>query len=200
MSSAPTLTYEQMMALFLETREQMKETERMIKESALAQEKKWEQERKEWDRRMEKTDQKIADLGDRIGQLVETMVEGGILRLFKALGYSFDICSRDIEFGNETLGIDGEIDLFLENGEYALLVEVKTNLSVSDVKNHVKRLEKYRRLADFRNDKRRFIAAVGGGVIRKNVREFALKSGLYVVQQSGDNIEVIPPEGKPKVW
>jgi len=54
--------------------------------------------------------------------------------------------------------------------------------------------------ADYRNDKRQFIAAVGGGVIDDNVRDFALKRGLFVIMQSGKNIEVIQPKGKPKVW
>ena len=185
MSSPPspaTITYEQMMTLFLETREQMKERD-------LA-----------WEERAKRLDQKISDLGDRVGQLVESMVEGGIIRLFQEKGYEFDVCNRHVDFKNKTLNLRGEIDLFLENGEYALLVEVKTNLSIDDIKDHIIRLEKYRRFADFRNDKRRFLAAVGGGVVRDHVREFALKQGMYVVQQSGENVEIISPEGEPKVW
>jgi hypothetical protein len=128
------------------------------------------------------------------------MVEGGIVRLFQELGYEFDQCSDRMKFQNKELGISGEVDLFLENGEYALLGEVKTNLSVDDVKDHLDRMENYRKVADFKGDHRRFLAAVGGGVVRDNVREFALNHGLYVIQQSGENVEVIPPEGKPKIW
>jgi hypothetical protein len=94
----------------------------------------------------------------------------------------------------------GEIDFFLENGEFALLVEVKTNLTVDDVREHQERLQKFRLWADARNDKRQFLAAVGGGVVQENVRMFALKQGMFVVQQSGENVEVLVPEGKPKVW
>jgi len=166
-----TITYEQMMALFLETREQMKETDR-----------------------------KIAKLGDRLGQLVEAMVEGGIIRMFRDLGYDFDVCNKSFQFRNKELDIHGEIDFFLENGEFALLVEVKTNLTVDDVREHQDRLKKFRLWADARNDKRQFIAAVGGGVVQENVKIFALKQGMFVVQQSGENVEVLVPEGKPKVW
>jgi len=167
MSSAhnpATITYEQMMALFLETREQIERS------------------------------------GDRLGQLVAAMVEGGILRLYKNLGYDFDVCNRNYNFGNKALDIYGEVDLFLENGDVALLVEVKTKLSIDDVKEHQERLEKFRLVADVKNDKRQFIVAVGGGVIQKNVRDFALKQGMFVVQQSGENVEVLAPKGKPKVW
>jgi hypothetical protein len=143
---------------------------------------------------------KFEKLGDRLGELIEAMVEGGIIRLFQKQGYKFTCCSRHVTFRNEELHVAGEVDLFLENGEYALLVEVKTNLSVNDVKNHVRRLRKYRIYADARGDKRQFLAAAGGGVVRENVREFALKQGMYVIQQSGENVELIPPKGKAKVW
>jgi len=166
-----TITYEQMMALFRETRE-----------------------------RMEETDKRIAKLGDRLGELVQAMVEGGIKRMFKNLGYDFDVCNSKIEFGNRELNIYGEVDILLENGDFALLAEVKTNLSVNDVKKHLKTMQKFRLVADAKNDKRQFFAAIGGGVVRRNVQEFALKQGMFVVQQSGENVEILTPKGKPKVW
>jgi len=171
-------TYEQLMASFRESREEMKEMREQIKEN----------------------ERRYGKLSDRLGQLVAAMVEGGILRLYKNLGYDFDVCNRNYNFGNKALDIYGEVDLFLENGDVALLVEVKTNLSIGDVKEHQERLEKFRLVADVKNDKRHFIAAVGGGVIQKNVRDFALKQGMFVVQQSGENVEILVPEGKPKVW
>jgi hypothetical protein len=176
--STETITYEQMM-------EQFRVTLKGFEEVRLAQ---------------KETDKRIDRLGNRIGELVEAMVRGGIVRLFQTLGYDFTRCSRNVEFKNKTLGIAGEVDLFLENGDYALLVEIKTNLSVDDVKDHTERLKKYRLDADTRGDQRRFIAAVGGGVVRENVRDFALQQGFYVIQQSGDNVEVIPPEGEPTIW
>jgi hypothetical protein len=92
--------------------------------------------------------------------------------------------------------------LFLENGDYALAVEVKTNLTINDIKAHIKRLEKFSRYARAKGDKRQFVAAVGGGVVRKEVLEYALKQGIYVIIQSGETIEIAPlPKGfKAKVW
>jgi len=196
MSTAPaTLTFEQMMALFHELREQMKESREQMKESR----EEFDRRMKETDRRMAETDRKISDLGSRIGELVAAMVEGGILRLFKKLGLEFDVCTPHRPFGNKEIGF-GEIDLLLENGEFALLVEVKTNLSVKDVEKHQERLKMFRVWSDAHNDTRRFLAAIGGGVVRESVKKFALKQGMFVVQQSGENVEVIPPKGKPKVW
>jgi hypothetical protein len=63
-------------------------------------------------------------------------------------------------------------------------------------------LEKYRRRADFKGDKRRFIGAVAGAVIDGDAMEFAYKNGLYVIVQSGEAVEILPtPEGfQAKEW
>jgi hypothetical protein len=190
MSATQIPTFEELREMFRVTGEQFRETRESIAELRLAQ--------KESEARF---DRQMSKLGNRIGELVEAMVEGGIVRLFRELGYDFDMYARrGASFGNRELGISGEIDFFLENGDYACLVEVKTNLSEDDVRDHMERLEKFRKCSDIKGDKRRFIAAVGGGVVRDNVRKFALSQGIYVIQQSGENVEVIAPEGKPKLW
>ena len=220
--SAQQLTYEGVLELIRESiRESNRSTNRSIsrsirKTSHLIKEQGAEFDRRmqETDRRMQETDQRMqetdqlikriakenAKLGDRLGELVQSMVEGGIKRMFKDLGYDFDVINPKHNFGNRELNVYGEIDILLENGDFALLMEVKTNLSVDDVNELKAKLKKFRLVADVKNDKRRFIAAVGGGVVRKNVRDFALKQGIFVVQQSGENVEIIAPKGKPKVW
>ncbi|MCL2744068.1 MAG: hypothetical protein FWE67_09465 [Planctomycetaceae bacterium] len=190
MSAEPVPTFEEMMAMFRESREQIIEL-RLSQEKAEERRKK---EQKEWNKR-------FAEFGDRIGELIETMVRGGIVQIFQELGYTFTQCSRrGMSFREDAIGVHGEVDLFLEDGDYALLVEVKTKLTINDIKDHVRRVKKYRLYADYRNDKRHFIAAVGGGVIDDNVRDFALKRGLFVIMQSGKNIEVIQPKDKARVW
>jgi hypothetical protein len=182
-TAAPTtFTYEQLMESFRESREEIAALRLAIKES-----------QDNFNKRFER-------LGNRIGEIIESMVEGGFDRLFQAQGYMFTSCCRHKEFRIKEHDYCGEIDLLLENGDIACLVEVKTKLSVDDVKDHVEKLEMYRIDADSRGDKRRFIAAVGGGVVRENVQKFALSQGMYVVQQSGENVVIISPEGKPKIW
>jgi hypothetical protein len=192
---------------FRETREQMRVTGEQIAELRLAQkesQEKFDQRLKESElvreRSHEYLDKVIGRLGNRIGDLVESLIAKGIVRVFRELGYSFTRFGPSVTFIDENLGVSGEIDLFLENGDVACLVEVKTKLSVDDVKTHIDRMEKYRIYADDRRDKRRFIGAVGGVVVDDSVSQFALNRGFYVVQLSGDNVKVIPPEGKPKEW
>jgi len=176
-----------------------KETDRIVKENAAAQkenERQWQKMRAD----IKEANQRHGKLSDRIGDLIQAMVYGGIKRLFRDLGYDFDVVNQKYHFGKKELGIYGEVDLLLENGEFALLTEVKTNLSVDDVKEHQECLEKFRLVSDAKGDKRRFLAAVGGGLVQENVRLFALKQGMFVIQQSGENIEVLKPEGEPMVW
>ncbi|GHT43417.1 hypothetical protein FACS189443_7050 [Planctomycetales bacterium] len=185
-SSAPAaFTFEQLMESIRVTREEFLRS----KEESDAEWKKMKEFQQETDRILQETDQilkenaremketnkKIAELGNRIGELVEVMVEGGVVRKFRELGYPFTGCSRRYKFENKELEVSGEIDLFLENGDCALAVEVKTNCSVRDIQDQMDRMEKFRQYADARNDKRQFLAAVSGGVIHKMVQEYALK-------------------------
>jgi Holliday junction resolvase-like predicted endonuclease/DNA-binding XRE family transcriptional regulator len=199
MSATQIPTFEEMMLLFRETREQFHETREQFAEIAAAQ-KQTSKHIEELRLTQKDCNQQIAKLGDRMGDLIQSMVEGGVLRLFQDLGYTFTRFGPRVRFKREELNVSGEIDLFLENGDIACLVEVKTNLSTDDVRAHVEKLRNFRIYADAGNDPRKFIAAVGGGVVLDNVRIFAQRQGMYVIQQSGDNVEVIAPEGKPKVW
>jgi len=160
---------------------------------------------KETDRQMKKTNKRISELGSRVGKIVENMVKGNIVEKFHALGYEdIDVCYERVQFGSRRLGTNGEIDLLLENGGFAILIEVKTTLETSDVRKHIERIEKYRRHVDAkgRGDNRRFIGAVAGAVIEGDAADFAIENGMYVIVQSGKAVEIIAqPEGfKAKEW
>jgi hypothetical protein len=185
-----------MMTLFHETRERIEEM-RLAHELASRE---TDRRMKETDHRIKETNKQIANLGNRVGELVESMVEGGVVRLFRDLGYTFTRSSRRMDFGQIEDGTAGEVDLFLENGEYALLVEVKTNLTKDDVDDHAHRLSKYRVDANRHNDHRKFLGAVGGGVVSKEVQTHAQRHGFFVIRQSGENVEVLLPSGEPRVW
>ena len=177
-----TLTYEQMMALFLETREQIQATAAIVKQ----------------------TQKEIGALGSRVGDIIMGMVKGNIIDKFQDLGYDVTGCSSNKSFKNNKLGITGEIDLLLDDGDVAVLIEVKTTLRTPDVRRHIKRIEKYRRYANARGigDKQRYVGAVAGAVVKGEAADFAQKNGMYVIVQSGDAFDILPlPEGfKAKEW
>jgi hypothetical protein len=148
---------------------------------------------------VERANLSVAKLGDRIGEIVEHMIGGGIVEQFQALDIAIHSHSRDKTFGKRGTEGSGQIDVFLENGDLVVLVEVKTKPTVDEVREHIERLEKYRL---YGNDKRRILGAVAGAVVSDNVITFSHRQGLFVIVQSGEAVEIVtPPKGfKAKEW
>ena len=199
------LTYQGVLEMFRESREEFREIREQFRESGRESDRRI----KEIDRILKETAQvareahkKISALGSRIGEIIENMVAGNIVGKFQSLGYEITQCGRNIDYEYKKLKISGEIDLFLEDGDVAILVEVKTSLQETDVTRHIERLEEYRRYADARGDKRRFLGAVAGAVVKKGVMNFAHANGMYVIIQSGEAVEIVPvPDGfQAKKW
>ena len=169
---------------FQETAEQMKKTDRIVQETAAL---------------VKKTNQDVGSLSSRVGDIIEYMVGGDIVGQFQALNIAIKSHSRDKTFGVRGTDESGQIDVFLENGDIVVLIEVKTRLTDDDVREHIERLEKYRLYGD---DKRRIMGAVAGAVVSDDVIKFAHRQGLYVIVQSGEAVEIVkPPMGfKAKEW
>jgi hypothetical protein len=216
----------------MENREQLKETDRQLKENAREvrealretarrQEEtaKWQEETarqiKETDRQIKDYNKRFGEFHNRFGEIVEYMVAPNLLKKFREYGFKFNEAMSDRVFSNDDYNISFEVDVFLENGEKAMLVEVKTKLTAEKVKEHVKRLEKMRVYADLRGDKRVFLGAVAGVVMTANVKKYALGQGFYVIEPSGgepslasarsaepsgETFNITPPDGKPKEW
>ena len=115
-------------------------------------------------------------------------------------GLDFSKAAANVEVNDRTNNISFEIDIMLENGENAMLVEVKTKLTEERIHKHIIRLEKMRQYADLRGDKRTFLGAVAGFAITDEVRSLALKEGFYLIEPDGENFTITPPNGKPKEW
>ena len=81
-----------------------------------------------------------------------------------------------------------------------MLVEVKADLTISDINAHIQRMEKMRRYADLRGNNRVFLGAVAGVIIKDEVKEYALDNGFYLVEPSGQTFTITPPHSKPKAW
>jgi hypothetical protein len=179
------LTFAKVWAMFQETDKKFKDTDKKFKET---------------DRLLQQNQKMMSDLGRKFGKIIEHMFIPNLKEKFNALGYDFEKSSPNVLIGNKEHNIYAEIDVFLENGGCALAVEVKTQAAVSDVREHIERMEKLRRYFDLHNDKRKLYGAVAAAVIPGNVLDFALKQGLYVIKQSGDNVSIEEPHGKAKSW
>jgi hypothetical protein len=156
---------------------------------------------KETDRQMKETDRKISKLGNRIGELIENLVASNLLRKFKDRGLVFSELNVNTTIEHPDGTFLTEIDIFLESSSTALAVEVKSKLTIADVKEHLKRLEKLRRYADERGDTRRFLGAVAAGIVPSHAAAFAIEKGFFLIKQSGETAVIAVPEGfVPRAW
>jgi len=172
-----------------ETALSLKDTERLLKETIAEREK----DRKEYDKR-------FGDMDNRFGEVVENLLAPTMIDRFIELGVLFQTASTNFKVKDHKNKIYFEIDVFLQNCDTAMLVEIKTNLSISYINEHIKRLEKMRTFADLHNDKRSFLGAVAGVVVPLKVKNYALENGLYLIEPAGENLNITPPHNKPKVW
>ncbi|MCL2185616.1 MAG: hypothetical protein FWB86_07180 [Treponema sp.] len=142
---------------------------------------------------------RLGDFTNSFGDVVEYMIAPNLQEKFNELGYDFQEASTKHKVRDKKNDISFEIDVFLQNGDTAMLVEIKTNLTISDINKHLIRLEKMRKYADLRNDRRHFLGAVAGIVV-DDEREYALNQGFFLIEPSGENFHITLPNGKPKEW
>jgi hypothetical protein len=174
-----------------ETEQLMRETDRRMKETDRRME--------ETDRRMQETDRKISRLGSRIGDLIEHLTAANILEQFQDKGYEFTRISRNTKLKDPNNRTLAEIDILLENGDFAMVVEVKSLLTLADVKDHIKRMRTLRQYADAHRDTRKYVSSVSGALIEDSARDFALEKGIYVIEHTGETIQIKVP-GKVQTW
>ena len=168
---------------FKETDQQMKESWRRMDES--------------W-RRIEKN---LGGLGNSLGRLVESMFSAKLCDKLNEFGYMFNTQANHKKY-YENKRVLAEADSILENGQYAMIVEVKTELSADSIDEHLERIAIIRRYMDEHGDNRKLVGAVAGGIIPENALKYAQKKGLFVLAQNGDSVEIAAmPDGfKAHEW
>ena len=169
-----------------EYREDLKETERTLKE--------------EHQRQKDDFNNRLGSLTNLFGDVTEAMVAPKICEKFEEFGLYFPQANPNVRVNDRRNKISFEIDIMLENGDKAMLIEVKTKLTIERINYHLNRLEKMRKYADLRGDKRMFLGAVSGIVVTDEVKDYALSKGLYFIEYKGENFHITPPSGKPKEW
>jgi hypothetical protein len=181
------LTFEKVWAMFQESDRRMQETERLIRET---------------EKQMKETDKKISKLGSRLGELIEELVLPNITEKFNKLDYTFTKAAQNTKYKSQKGQVIAEVDVLLENGDYVMVVEVKTKPAIDDVRGHIRRMEILRQYADEHGDKRKYLGTLAGGIVEDNVREFAQKSGFFVLEQTGETVRLSanPPSWQPKEW
>ena len=177
----------------------MQETDRLIKENAKEM-KEFRESQKETARQIKLSDKKFGELHNRFGDIVEHMIAPNLCEKFREMGLVFLEANNNTRVNDYENNIHFEIDVLLEKGEKAMLVEVKTKLTTEDVKEHIKRLKKMRKYADLHGDKRSFLGAVAGVVMTTYAKKYALNQGFFVVEPSGETFNITSPQGEAREW
>jgi predicted RNase H-related nuclease YkuK (DUF458 family) len=185
------LTFEKVWAAIQATNEQIKANGEQMRETIKA-----------ISEQMKETDRQIGRLSNRFGETLEYLVVPNLVAKFKALGFQFEKAHRDTKIENLDNRVVAEIDVFLENGDRAMVVETKVKPSTRDIDEHVERMEKLRSYADSHNDRRVYLGAMAGVDWGHGEKTYALKTGFYVIVPSGDTFEIIEPRGDyhPHEW
>ncbi|MDR1574636.1 MAG: hypothetical protein LBS37_01400 [Treponema sp.] len=199
-------------AMMEETDRQIKETSRGLQEAkklveeTSRQVKETGQYLEESDRQMKESgkrlDKQLGKLGNRFGEMVEYMIVPNLVEKFHDLGFEVEKTHRDVVIASKTHNIFTEIDVFLENGDKVIIVEIKTKPRIGDIDEHIERMEKVRKDADFHHDKRKYRGAIAGVVFGESEKTYALKKGFYVIEPSGETFNIIEPKGSyhPHEW
>ena len=143
---------------------------------------------------------RLGSLTNLFGDFTLGMVAPKLCDKFFDLGYDLHRAIPNYYINDKINKIYLEIDIMLENGDKAMLIEVKTKLTTERINKHIERLEKMRKYADLHGDKRTFLGAVAGFAVTDEVKEYALKEGFYLIEPDGDNFNITPPNDKPKEW
>jgi hypothetical protein len=140
----------------------------------------------------------VGRLTNRLGEFVEESVRPAAVKLFRERGIDVHEVQQNIVVKRDGEGL--EIDLLVVNDKDTVAIECKSNLSIDDVNEHLERLEKIKRLIPRYKDNR-ILGAVAGMVIPANVATYAIRKGLYVIGQNGEQLELQNDASfKAKVW
>lgn len=157
---------------------------------------------KETDLNIQETDKKVKEAMNLFttqwGKLIESLVEGDIVRLFNAKGILVERISTRVK-GRKN-GEDYEFDIVAHNGAEIVIVEVKTTLRVKDVKKFIKKLERVKEwIPDYKKYK------IYGSMAYLKADEqsdtYSEAQGLWVIRATGDSSSIINKETfKAKIY
>jgi hypothetical protein len=124
----------------------------------------------------------IGDLGGKWGRFVENMVEPACETLFLKKGIPVHQVAQRLKrhSAEKTL----EIDVLVTNEAHVLVVEVKSTLGVTDVKEFIEDLSQFRLFFPEYAQKNLY-GAIAGIEIEKGVAKFAYRQGLGYQLKAG---------------
>ncbi len=177
--------FEDVWKMFMETdrilSEKFKETDEMLSQKFL-----------ETDKKFKETDKKIKELSalftSQWGKLVESLVEGDLVKLLNERGIKVERTVQRVK-GNRN-GENFEYDIIALNGEEIVIVEVKTTLRPDDIKTFHEKLWKAKQyLPEYKE--RKIYGAVAYISVEGSADSMAEKAGMFVIKATGSSSSLV---------
>ena len=177
-------------ALFRDTSERFKETDKRIERLS-----------QETDKKIAEVSKTVAALTGKWGRFVEGLIAPGTIStisMFKERGIGVEKVYQRVKAHKD--GREIEIDILAINKEYAILIEAKSSLGISDVDEHIERLKAFKVFFPEYSD-RKVLGAVAGLTIEEEADRYAYRHGLFVIGQSGETVKILNDKKfRPKIW
>ena len=147
---------------------------------------------KDTDARFKETDKKVKEAFDLFtsqwGRLMESLVEGDIIRIFNERGIKVQDTSTRRKGSYE--GENYEYDIIAHNGKETVIIEVKTTLKVKDVKAFIQKLRKTRTYLRMDEDDviygaMAYLQADSGSEV------YGQNQQLFVIRATGDSAAIV---------
>jgi hypothetical protein len=187
-----------------QTDQQLKETDQQLKETdrkilAVSEEvRQVSQEISAVNKQISAVNKQIGDLGGKWGRFVENMVAPACETIFLKRGIPVHQVSQRVKKRLE--GQTLEIDILVTNEHHVLVVEVKSSLGVSDVKDLRTDLTQFRQFFPEYAHKQLY-GAVAGIEIEEGADKYAYRRGLFVLAQAGETVAILNnSDFQPKNW
>ncbi len=178
----------------------------LIREQSIEFRKNLDESSKKFNDNLEKSrldfDKKLGEVTGTWGKFVEGLVQPKIVEMFQEQGIEIRTSLQNVKgyLGKEE---HYQIDLLLINSTIAVVVEVKSTLGISEVNEHLKRMEKIQKVQPDRIDLKgvTLYGAVAGMLIESEADKYAYRKGLYVLKQKGSIVEIVNDDNfQPKTW
>ena len=156
-----------------------------------------------FEERWKRLEENLGHIGNSFGEQTEAMFTNLGEKFNAELGLDFP---ETVDRGRSFYGPDrkrvAQVDRYYENCDYIMATEVKAKLKEEHVDAHIERLEKIRALLDAKNDGRKLMGAVAGGIVPESVLNYAHDKGLYVLMQNGGAVSIAerPKSFKERTW
>ena len=161
---------------FQETDRRFQETDRRFREMA-----------RELEKDLRTTRREVAKVSDALGRFSENMVAPALVRIFNKIGIPISETAQRVRSPLRRI----EYDIVAVNGESVVVVSVKTRLNAEHVKEFVEqRLSRFKEVFP-RYRAMQVIGAVAGMSVEQEADTYAMKQGLYVLAQSGENVTLL---------